>query len=185
MSASTSSAPSYEPRLEEIEGWVHELDALHARIAPRFERFEPRRRALWYLKGLLSHAERKNGWQLAEEAGEGTPDGMQRLLNAARWDVDAVRDDLVACVREHLADPTAILVIDETGFLKRRRNLRESSGNTAGPRASWRTARSVYSSPIRVCSPRRRRCSSTASCICPRTGPATLPDGMRLGVPTT
>src|SRR5258706_8655642 len=116
---STASAPSYEPRLEEIEGWVHELDALHARIAPRFERFEPCRRALWYLEGLLSHAERKNGWQLAEEAGEGTPDGMQRFLNAARWDVDAVRDDLVAYVREHLADPAAILVMDETGFLKK------------------------------------------------------------------
>jgi len=86
---------------------------------PRFERAEPRRRSLAYLKGLLSHAERKNGWQLAEEAGEGTPDGMQRLLNASRWDVDAVRDDLVAYVREHLADPAAILVIDETGFLKK------------------------------------------------------------------
>jgi SRSO17 transposase len=116
---STASHPSYEPRLEEIEGWVHELDALHARIAPRFERAEPRRRALRYLKGLLSHTERKNGWQLAEEAGEGTPDGMQRLLNASRWDVDAVRDDLMAYVREHLADPAAILVIDETGFPKK------------------------------------------------------------------
>jgi SRSO17 transposase len=114
-----SSALSYEPRLEEIEGWVHELDALHARIAPRFERAEPRRRSLAYLKGLLSHAERKNGWQLAEEAGEGTPDGMQRLLNASRWDVDAVRDDLVTYVCEYLADSAAILVIDETGFLKK------------------------------------------------------------------
>ncbi len=116
---STPSSPSYEPRLEEIEGWIHELDALHARIAPRFERAEPRRRSLTYLKGLLSHTERKNGWQLAEEAGERTPDGMQRLLNASRWDVDAVRDDLVASVREYLADPAAILVIDETGFLKK------------------------------------------------------------------
>jgi hypothetical protein len=75
MSASTSSAPSYEPRLVEIEGWVHELDALHARIAPRFERSEPRRRSLAYLRGLLSHTERKNGWQLAEEAGERPPTG--------------------------------------------------------------------------------------------------------------
>jgi hypothetical protein len=71
----TPSNPSYEPHLEEIKGWVHELDALHARIARRFERAEPRRRSLAYLKGLLSHAERKNGWQLAEEAGEGTPTG--------------------------------------------------------------------------------------------------------------
>jgi SRSO17 transposase len=116
---STTPHPSYEPRLEEIEGWAQRLDALHARIAPRFERAEPRQRSLAYLKGLLSHAERKNGWQLAEEAGEGTPDGMQRLLNASRWDVDAVRDDLLAYVREHLADPAAILVIDETGFLKK------------------------------------------------------------------
>lgn len=117
--ASTPTNPSHEPCLAEIEGWAHELDALHARIAPRFERAEPRRRSLAYLKGLLSHTERKNGWQLAEEAGEGTPGGMQRLLNASRWDVDAVRDDLVAYVREHLANPAAILVIDETGFLKK------------------------------------------------------------------
>jgi SRSO17 transposase len=116
---SIASHPSYEPRLEEIEGWARELDALHARITPRFERAEPRRRSLAYLKGLLSHAERKNGWQLAEEAGEGTPDGMQRLLNGSCWDVDAVRDDLVAYVREQVADPAAILVIDETGFLKK------------------------------------------------------------------
>jgi SRSO17 transposase len=114
-----TSAASYQPSLEEVEEWVHDLEALHARIAARFERAEPRRRALAYLKGLLSHAERKNGWQLAEEAGEGTPDGMQRLLNASRWDADGVRDDLVGYVREQLADPAAILVIDETGFLKK------------------------------------------------------------------
>jgi len=116
---STAPHPSCEPRLEEIEGWARELDALHIRIAPRFERAEPRLRSLAYLKGLLSHAERKNGWQLAEEAGEETPDGMRRLLNASRWDVDAERNDLVAYLREHLADPAAILVIDETGFLKK------------------------------------------------------------------
>src|SRR5258705_9517871 len=113
------STSSYEPSVDDVAQWADELQALHARIAPRFERAEPRRRALAYLHGLLSHAERKNGWQLAEEAGEGTPDGMQRLLNASRWDVDAVRDDLVAYVREQLADPAAILVIDETGFLKK------------------------------------------------------------------
>jgi len=105
--------------VEDVAQWADELQSLHARIAPRFERAEPRRRALAYLKGLLSQTERKNGWQLAEEAGEGTPDGMQRLLNASRWDADAVRDDLVTYVREQLADPAAILVIDETGFLKK------------------------------------------------------------------
>jgi SRSO17 transposase len=117
----STSAPStaYEPGPDEIDGWARELEALHARIVPRFERAEPRRRALAYLKGLLSATERKNGWQLAEEAGERTPDGMQRLLNASRWDADGVRDDLVAYVREHLADPAAILVVDETGFPKK------------------------------------------------------------------
>jgi len=120
-SASTPSSyePTYEPRLDEIATWTRELETLHARVAPRFERAEPRRRSLAYVKGLLSHAERKNGWQLAEEAGERTPDGMQRLLNGSRWDADAVRDDLLAYVREHLADPAAILVIDETGFVKK------------------------------------------------------------------
>src|SRR5262249_37767252 len=83
------------------------------------ERAEARRRAVAYLKGLLSAAQRKNGWQLAEEAGEQTPDGMQRLLNASRWDGDGVRDDLVAYVREHLANPAASLVLEGTGCLKK------------------------------------------------------------------
>ena len=59
--------------------------------------------------------ERKNGWQLAELAGEATPDGMQRLLNTAKWDADRVRDDLQAYILKHLADPQAVLVVDETG----------------------------------------------------------------------
>jgi SRSO17 transposase len=80
---------------------------------------EQRGRVLAYLEGLLSPVERKNGWQLAEYAGERTPDGMQRLLSTARWDADAVRDDLRAYVVEYLGDREAILVIDETGFLKK------------------------------------------------------------------
>ena len=108
-----------EPTIREVAGWAEELDRVHARIGPRFARAEPRRRALAYLRGLLSPIERKNGWQLAEEAGERTPHGIQRLLSTAEWDADAVRDDLVAYVREHLADPGAIFVLDETGFLKK------------------------------------------------------------------
>lgn len=99
--------------------WARGLDTLHAHIAPRFRRAEPRRRALAYLRGLLSPVERKNGWQLAEVAGEATPDGMQRLLAAADWDADAVRDDLRAYVVEQLGDNDAVLVVDETGFLKK------------------------------------------------------------------
>ena len=67
---------------------------MHARIAPRFARPESCRRALAYLQGILSETERKNGWQLAEHAREARPDGMQRLLSDAVWDIDGVRDDL-------------------------------------------------------------------------------------------
>jgi SRSO17 transposase len=103
----------------EVENWAAGLEQLHARIAPRFARSEQRGRALTYLKGLLSPLQRKNGWQLAEVAGERTPDGVQRLLNTALWDADAVRDDLREYVVEQLGDAQAVLVIDETGFLKK------------------------------------------------------------------
>src|SRR5919199_6166715 len=102
-----------------VATWAEGLEALHARVAWRFARAEPRRRALAYLRGLLSPVERKNGWQLAEQAGEATPDGMQHLLARADWDADQVRDDLRAYVVEHLGDEQAVLVIDETGFLKK------------------------------------------------------------------
>lgn len=107
------------PSEAELHTWASALDVVAAKLAPRFERAEPRRRVLSYLTGLLSTAERKNGWQLAELAGETTPDGMQRLLSTAHWDANAVRDDLVAYVVAHLADPAAILVLDETGFVKK------------------------------------------------------------------
>jgi SRSO17 transposase len=105
--------------IEEVQAWAVGLDALHARIAPRFARTEPRRRVLAYLRGLLGNVGRKNGWQLAEHAGERTPDGMQRLLATADWDPDLVRDDLRTYVVEHLGDPQAVLVVDETGFCKK------------------------------------------------------------------
>jgi SRSO17 transposase len=105
--------------IEEVQAWAAGLQALHARIAGRFIRAEPRRRALAYLRGLLGKVTRKNGWQLAEHAGERTPDGMQRLLSTADWDPDLVRDDLRGYVVEHLGDAGAVLVVDETGFLKK------------------------------------------------------------------
>jgi SRSO17 transposase len=108
-----------EAAVEEVQAWAAGLDALHARIAGRFARAEPRRRVLAYLKGLLGNVGRKNGWQLAEHAGERTPDGMQRLLATAGWDPDGVRDDLRGYVVEQLGDPGAVLVVDETGFLKK------------------------------------------------------------------
>jgi SRSO17 transposase len=103
----------------QVEGWRAGLDTLHARIAGRFRRLEVRERARRYLAGLLGRVERKNGWQVAEAIGEQGPQGVQRLLNAAQWDAEAVRDDLRTYVVEHLGDPQAVLVIDETGFLKK------------------------------------------------------------------
>jgi SRSO17 transposase len=102
-----------------VRGWAADLDALHARLGPRFGRAEPRSRVRAYIESLLGPVERKNGWQLAEQAGEPTPTGMQRLLAGAKWNADAVRDDLRAYVMEHLADPEAVLIVDETGFLKK------------------------------------------------------------------
>ena len=103
---------------EDALEWAAGLQALHERIAGRFGRRETRQRALAYLQGLLGPVERKNGWQLAEYSGDATPDGVQRLLATYRWDADGVRDDLREYVVEHLGDPEAVLVVDETGFLK-------------------------------------------------------------------
>ena len=99
--------------------WAGELDRVSQRLRPRFARAEMRVRSRRYLLGLVGGATRKNGWQLAEAAGERTPHGMQDLLNRAVWDADAVRDDLRAYVVEHLGAPGAVLVVDETGFLKK------------------------------------------------------------------
>ena len=89
----------------EVDQWSGELDRLYARFADRFTRSEPRRRARQYLSGLVAGLDRKNGWTLAEQAGDVSPDGMQRLLRWADWDIDAVRDDLRDYVLEHLAGP--------------------------------------------------------------------------------
>src|ERR671938_771968 len=103
----------------EAARWAQGLEMLGAMIAPRFSRIEPQRRALAYLRGLLAPLERKNGWHLAEAAGDATPDGMQDFLARMRWDADGVRDDLRAYVVEHLGEAEAVLVLDETGFLKK------------------------------------------------------------------
>jgi SRSO17 transposase len=105
--------------LAEVEGWATEFERLCERIGPRFARPEVRRRAAGFLRGLLGGIDRKNGWQLAEHASEMTPDGMQRLLTTTRWDADALRDDVRAYIVEQLGDPRGVLVVDETGFLKK------------------------------------------------------------------
>src|SRR5665811_96476 len=105
----------------ELEAWAAGLQEIHARIAPRFARSEPRERVAAYVRGLLAPLERKNGWTLAEQAGESSPDGMQRLLYGAGWDAARVRDALRAYVVEHLGDPAAVLVVDETDHQHRGR----------------------------------------------------------------
>ena len=105
--------------MSEVEAWAAGLAELHARIAPRFARSEPRERVVAYVGGLLAPLERKNSWTLAERAGEAVPDGMQRLLMSADWDADAVRDDVRDYVVEHLGDRAGVLVVDETGFVKK------------------------------------------------------------------
>src|SRR5215467_1925197 len=106
-----------------IGRWPEALAEIQARIAPRFARAEVRERVGRYLVGLLDRVERKNGWQLAEALGEQGPQGVQRLLNAAVWDAEGVRDDLRKLVVEALGEEASgVLIVDETGFLKKGRH---------------------------------------------------------------
>ena len=102
-----------------LRDWASELDVVGERIARHFPRVEPRQRAMGYLRLLLSDVERKNGWQMAERLGDANPFAVQHLLGRAVWDADAVRDELVRYLSEHLGDPEGVLVVDETGFLKK------------------------------------------------------------------
>src|SRR5215208_4955845 len=106
-----------------VRSWSEELEAVGNRLSDHFARSEVRQRAQDYLRGLLSEAERKNSWQLAEVAGNATPYGIQHLLGRASWDAHAVRDDLREYVIEHLADAESALesclIVDETGFIKK------------------------------------------------------------------
>ncbi|MFK0223823.1 IS701 family transposase [Streptomyces vinaceus] len=102
----------------EAQGWAAELESVFERVAGRFARADLRWRMRDYLRGLLAPLARKNGWQLAEYAGHRTPDGFQRLLNSSVWDADALRDD----VRDYVAGklgPGGVLIIDDTGFIKK------------------------------------------------------------------
>src|SRR5512132_239579 len=99
--------------------WQVGLEELLGRVVGRFGRVEPRRRARGFVLGLLADLPRKNCWTIAEHAGDATPDGMQHLLAGAVWDHDAVRDDVRDDLVDHLGDPAAVLVVDQTGDLKK------------------------------------------------------------------
>lgn len=126
-----------EGELSIIKQGLQALADIKARLAPRFKRAEVRSRVGRYLRGLLASVERKNGWQMAEELGDPNAHGVQRLLAEADWDEEAVRDDLRASVSEHLGEAGGMLVVDETGFIKKGKQsagvARQYSG-TAGRR---------------------------------------------------
>jgi len=143
----TTPAP-LRPTLGEISRWHEHLRQVHARLRPHFARPEAHQHALRYLQAVLSDLPRKNGWQIAEQARQARPYGIQRLLSAAVWDQDAMRDDLRALVTASLSAPLPsqeesageapfpVLVIDESGFPKRGRH---SAG--VGPQYCGRTGR--------------------------------------------
>src|SRR5712691_12508672 len=103
--------------LSDVLAWQQSLRLLHAGLASHFARPEPFARALRFVQGILSTVERKNGWQLAEQAREATPYGMQRLLSQAVWDADGVRDDIRAFALHQVGSRQLVVAIDETGFL--------------------------------------------------------------------
>src|SRR5436309_14264686 len=119
------------PNLGAIGAWALSLRQVQQRLAPHFARPEVRQHALLYLQALLSDIPRKNGWQIAEQAKQARPYGMQRLLSRAVWDEDGVRDVLRALVCQSLHPPPLlqacasheppfpVLVLDESGFPKR------------------------------------------------------------------
>src|SRR5215469_704341 len=104
---------------DRLDRWRAGFEDMFALVAGQFAQVESRRRARMYLLGLLSGAERKNSWTIAEQAGDLIPDGMQRLLNSYSWDADAARDVLRGYVLDALSDPSGVVVADETGFLKK------------------------------------------------------------------
>lgn len=109
----------WKPCESDIRKWGNELDRVCDQIGDRFGRPEIRDRARVYLETLLSNVPRKNGWQLAERAGDSTPKNIQHFLGRSKWDADEVRDDLRQYVSEQLGEKNGVLIFDETGFLKK------------------------------------------------------------------
>lgn len=137
MTTEESNEEQSENELQAMRTGAQALMEVSGRISPRFRRAEVRQRAQRFLEGLLAPVERKNGWQMAEQLGEHGPRGVQRLLGQADWDEEAVRDELRRYAIDHLGEENGILVVDETGFIKKGKKsagvARQYSG-TAGRR---------------------------------------------------
>jgi len=139
MTTTDPLAAPYASELQLLDHAAEALDEVQTRIGPRFRRAEVRRRVRRFLGGLLAPVDRKNGWQLAEALGERGPHGVQRLLAEADWDEEAVRDELRTYVLAHLGEEGSILVVDETGFLKKGKKsagVAPQYSGTAGGRAN-------------------------------------------------
>jgi SRSO17 transposase len=133
----------------DVGGWVEEFASAFARIAGRFRRREPRLQARSFLVGVLSDVDTRSCWQLAEQAGDASPQAMQRLLGEAVWDADAVRDDVRGYVIDTIGHSEAVLILDDTGDLKAGRHSVGCSANTPEPPAGSRTRRCRCSLPMR------------------------------------
>jgi SRSO17 transposase len=182
-----------------------EIEAAAERLRPRFRRRAAHRHAGAYLRGLLSDVERKNGWQLAEYAGYSHPRTIQRVLDRSAWDADAVRDDLRDFVLEHLGDPDGVLVVDETGFVKKGTKscgvTRQYSGTAgriencqvgvflayASPRGRAGLDRALYLPRAWADDPERRAAARVPEAIAFRTKPQlaleTIERALEAGVP--
>ena len=116
LTLSSSHLPDLAPALD---AWEQQFATLLLRLDGCFARSEGRAQARAYVRGLLGAVERKNGWQLAEYVGQANPYRVQHLLDRAKWDAEQMRDLVRAYALEHLSDPQGVLVIDETGFVKK------------------------------------------------------------------
>lgn len=123
---------------DRVEVWQADLEVLLERIGVWFGRRDLRGRMRDYIVGLLAPAGRKNGWQLAEYAGHKTPDGLQRLLRSVRWDADPVREDVCGFVAERLGEADGVVIVDDTGFVKKGRSSYRGS-------AAWSVSQSAWS----------------------------------------
>jgi SRSO17 transposase len=154
-----------------VNVWDRELEELFLRTGSRFTRIEPRRRMRDYVRGLLAPVGRKNGWQLAEWAGHATPDGLQYLLSRSRWDADSVRDDLQQYVADQLGHDDGVLIVDDTGFIKKgttSAGVQRQYSGTAGRTENCQIG-VLPSMPPAGDTP-----SSTVTSICPGPGPTTV-----------
>jgi len=172
MATDNDLSPAQDLDIAVVQGGAAYFNDLERRLAPYFERAKPRQRAMASRRGLLSPAERKNSWQLAEVRGDATPYGFQHVLRRAPWEPEAVRDELRRYVLQQLGDREAVLVLDETGFLKKGRTRPVWRGHRVGPRGGSSIARvgSCWATPV----PWARPCW-IANALCPRSGPRTAP----------